>query len=427
MEWIENGDLSFLKKRKVEAKEAAQQSVREIIARVRDEGDKALKDYTKQFDGVELGELRVPNEAIAAAYRHVPEKVIQAIRQAAENIRAFHEKQKPSSWTETVEHGVVLGQKVTPLDSVGVYVPGGTASYPSSVLMGAVPALVAGVGRVVLISPPQKNGLIAYGVLVAAHEIGIKEIYQAGGAQAIAALAYGTETIRPVDKIVGPGNLYVMLAKKQVFGDVAIDSLAGPSEIAVLADETAHPEWVAADLLSQAEHDKMSMPVLVTTSRSLAEKVDQEVERQLPALPRHEIAGPSIETVGKIVLAANLKDAAEIVNQIAPEHLELAIADPESVLPLIRHAGAIFLGMYSSEPVGDYFAGPNHIIPTNGSARYASPLGVESFVKRSSLIRYTDEALEANGSAIADFARFEGLEGHAQAVEKRMKGATVHE
>nr|WP_229727437.1 histidinol dehydrogenase [Sporolactobacillus putidus] len=424
---MENGDLSFLKKRKVEAKEAAQQSVREIIARVRDEGDKALKDYTKQFDGVELGELRVPNEAIAAAYRHVPEKVIQAIRQAAENIRAFHEKQKPSSWTETVEHGVVLGQKVTPLDSVGVYVPGGTASYPSSVLMGAVPALVAGVGRVVLISPPQKNGLIAYGVLVAAHEIGIKEIYQAGGAQAIAALAYGTETIRPVDKIVGPGNLYVMLAKKQVFGDVAIDSLAGPSEIAVLADETAHPEWVAADLLSQAEHDKMSMPVLVTTSRSLAEKVDQEVERQLPALPRHEIAGPSIETVGKIVLAANLKDAAEIVNQIAPEHLELAIADPESVLPLIRHAGAIFLGMYSSEPVGDYFAGPNHIIPTNGSARYASPLGVESFVKRSSLIRYTDEALEANGSAIADFARFEGLEGHAQAVEKRMKGATVHE
>lgn len=427
MEWIENGDLSFLKKRKVEAKEAAQQSVREIIARVRDEGDKALKDYTKQFDGVELGKLRVPNEAIAAAYRHVPEKVIQAIRQAAENIRAFHEKQKPSSWTETVEHGVVLGQKVTPLDSVGVYVPGGTASYPSSVLMGAIPALVAGVGRVVLISPPQKNGLIAYGVLVAAHEIGIKEIYQAGGAQAIAALAYGTETIRPVDKIVGPGNLYVMLAKKQVFGDVAIDSLAGPSEIAVLADETAHPEWVAADLLSQAEHDKMSMPVLVTTSRSLAEKVDQEVERQLPALPRHEIAGPSIETVGKIVLAANLKDAAEIVNQIAPEHLELAIADPESVLPLIRHAGAIFLGMYSSEPVGDYFAGPNHIIPTNGSARYASPLGVESFVKRSSLIRYTDEALEANGSAIADFARFEGLEGHARAVEKRMKGATVHE
>lgn len=427
MEWIKNGDLSFLKKRKVEAKEAAQQSVRAIIERVRAVGDEALKAYTKQFDGIDLEELRVPDEAAAAAYHHVPEEVIQAIRQAAKNIRAFHEKQKPSSWTETVEHGVVLGQKVTPLDSVGVYVPGGTACYPSSVLMGAIPALVAGVGRVVLISPPQKNGTIADGVLVAAREIGIKEIYQAGGAQAIAALAYGTETIRPVDKIVGPGNLYVMLAKKQVFGDVAIDSLAGPSEIAVLADETAHPDWVAADLLSQAEHDKMSMPVLVTTSRSLAEKVDKEVRRQLLVLPRHEIAGPSIETVGKIVLAADLKDAAEIINKIAPEHLELATADPGSVLPLIRHAGAIFLGMYSSEPVGDYFAGPNHIIPTNGSARYASPLGVESFVKRSSLIQYTSEALEANGSAIAAFARFEGLEGHARAVEKRMKGATVHE
>lgn len=427
MEWIENGDLSFLKKRKVEAKEEAQQSVREIIAQVRAGGDKALKAYTKQFDGIELEKLRVSDEEAAAAYRRIPEEVIRAIRRAAKNIRAFHEKQKPSSWTETVEYGVVLGQKVTALDSVGVYVPGGTASYPSSVLMGALPALVAGVGRVVLVSPPQKNGLIADGVLAAAHEIGIKEIYQVGGAQAIAALAYGTETIRPVDKIVGPGNLYVMLAKKQVFGDVAIDSLAGPSEIAILADETAHPEWVAADLLSQAEHDKLSMPVLITTSRQLAEEVDGEVDRRLAVLPRHEIAGPAIETVGKIVLAADLKEGARFVNQIGPEHLELATADPESVLPLIRHAGAIFLGMYSSEPVGDYFAGPNHIIPTNGSARYASPLGVESFVKRSSLIRYTDEALKANGPAIAAFARFEGLEGHARAVEERMKGAAVHE
>ncbi|WP_332238953.1 histidinol dehydrogenase [Sporolactobacillus sp. KGMB 08714] len=427
MEWIENGNLSFLKKRKVEAKEEAQQSVREIIAQVRAGGDKALKAYTKQFDGIELEKLRVSDEEAAAAYRRIPEEVIRAIRRAAKNIRAFHEKQKPSSWTETVEYGVVLGQKVTALDSVGVYVPGGTASYPSSVLMGALPALVAGVGRVVLVSPPQKNGLIADGVLAAAHEIGIKEIYQVGGAQAIAALAYGTETIRPVDKIVGPGNLYVMLAKKQVFGDVAIDSLAGPSEIAILADETAHPEWVAADLLSQAEHDKLSMPVLITTSRQLAEEVDREVDRRLAVLPRHEIAGPAIETVGKIVLAADLKEGARFVNQIAPEHLELATADPESVLPLIRHAGAIFLGMYSSEPVGDYFAGPNHIIPTNGSARYASPLGVESFVKRSSLIRYTDEALKANGPAIAAFARFEGLEGHARAVEERMKGAAVHE
>lgn len=427
MEWIEDGDLDFLKKRKVEAKEAAQQSVQLIIEKVKAEGDQAIRAFTKKFDGIELTDLRVSENEVEEAAARVPQEVRRAISQAAANIRAFHEKQKPESWTETVEDGVLLGQKVTPLDSVGIYVPGGTACYPSSVLMGAIPALVAGVGRVVLISPPQKNGLIAEGVLAAAREIGITEIYQAGGAQAIAALAYGTETIRPVDKIVGPGNLYVMLAKKQVFGDVAIDSLAGPSEIAVLADDTAHPSWVAADLLSQAEHDKMSMPVLITPSRSFAEQVDQEVERQLATLPRRDIAGPSIETVGKIVLVKDLKEATKAVNKIAPEHLELAVADTESVLPLIRHAGAIFLGMYSSEPVGDYFAGPNHIIPTNGSARYASPLGVESFVKRSSLIRYTDEALQKNGSAIAAFARYEGLEGHARAVEKRLKGAAVHD
>lgn len=426
MEWIENGNLGFLKQRKVEAKEAVQQSVKAIIEKVKAEGDQAIKAFTKKFDGIELVELRVSEKEAAAAAARVPEEVRRAISQSAANIRSFHEKQKPESWTETVENGVVLGQKVTPLDSVGVYVPGGTACYPSSVLMGAIPALVAGVGRVVLISPPQKNGLIADGVLAAAQEIGITEIYQAGGAQAIAALAYGTETIRPVDKIVGPGNIYVMLAKKQVFGDVAIDSLAGPSEIAVLADDSAHPSWIAADLLSQAEHDKMSMPVLITPSRPLAEKVDQEVERQLATLPRRDIAGPSIETVGKIVLVKDLKEAAEIVNKIAPEHLEIAAADPEAILPLIRHAGAIFLGKYSSEPVGDYFAGPNHIIPTNGSARYASPLGVESFIKRSSLIRYTDQAIQENGAAISAFARYEGLEGHARAVEKRLKGAPIH-
>ncbi|RYM06941.1 histidinol dehydrogenase [Sporolactobacillus sp. THM7-7] len=427
MEWIKDGDLSFLQKRKVEANEAAQQTVRRIIDKVRAEGDKALKAYTKEFDGIVLDTVRVPEQTAVDAYRHVPEGVVQAIRQAAAHIRAFHEKQKPASWTETVEHGVVLGQKVTPLDSVGVYVPGGTACYPSSVLMGAIPALVAGVKRVVLVSPPQKNGRIADGVLVAAHEIGIREIYQAGGAQAVAALAYGTETIRPVDKIVGPGNIYVMLAKKQVFGDVAIDSLAGPSEVVVLADEAADASLVASDLLSQAEHDKLAMPVLVTPSEALAVQVEKEIDRQLSTLPRREIAGASVNNIGKIVLTANLASAADTVNRIAPEHLEIATENPQEILALIRHAGAIFLGKYSSEPVGDYFAGPNHIIPTNGSARYASPLGVESFMKRSSIIQYTEEALRANAPAIAALARFEGLEGHARAVEKRTKGAAIHE
>jgi histidinol dehydrogenase len=426
LEWIKEGNLDFLKKRKVEAKEEAQKSVASIIANVKTGGDEVLKAYTKQFDGISLKAIRVTKDEIRKAAARVPEQVLKAIKQAAQNIRAFHEKQVPQSWTETVDQGVVLGQKVTALDSVGVYVPGGTACYPSSVLMGAIPALVAGVERVVLVSPPQKNGLIADGVLAAALEIGINEIYQVGGAQAIAALAYGTESIQPVDKIVGPGNLYVMLAKKHVFGDVAIDSLAGPSEIAVVADETANAGWIAADLLSQAEHDRLSMSVLVTTSQAFGIEVEQEIERQLKELPRVEIASASVNDQGKIILVNTIQEAADVINRIAPEHLELATNDPHEILPLIRNAGAIFLGKYSSEPVGDYFAGPNHIIPTNGSARYASPLGVDSFIKHSSIIEYSDEALQANGQAIAAFARFEGLEGHARAVEKRMKGAVIH-
>ncbi|MCI1882655.1 MAG: histidinol dehydrogenase [Sporolactobacillus sp.] len=425
MEWIKDRDLSFLKSRKAEAKQEAARSVREIVRKVKEEGDRAVLDYTKKFDGIELADLRVAPGDVETAALRVPAKVQEAIALAARNIRAFHQKQLPESWTETVADGVVLGQKVTPLDSVGVYVPGGTASYPSSVLMGTIPALVAGVRRVVLVSPPQKNGMVSDGILCAAREVGVQEIYRAGGAQAIAALAYGTETIHPVDKIVGPGNIYVMLAKKEVFGDVAIDSLAGPSEIAVIADASANPEWVAADLLSQAEHDRLSMPVLITPSETLARNVDAAVDRQLSILPRRAIAGPSILHVGKIVLTADLNAAAETVNAIAPEHLELAVADPEALLPRIRHAGAIFLGKYSSEPVGDYLAGPNHIIPTNGSARYASPLGVDSFIKRSSLIRYTERALRKNGAAIAAFARYEGLEGHARAIERRTKEAAV--
>lgn len=427
MEWIKDQKFDFLNGRSIAARETEEKAVKSIIERVKAEGDSALIDYTKQFDGISLADLRIYPGDIEAAYKRVPAEVVQAIRQAARNITDFHEKQKPSSWKEETADGVWLGQKVTPLDSVGVYVPGGTACYPSSVLMGAIPAIVAGVGQVVLISPPQKNGVIADGVLVAANEIGIKDIYQAGGAQAIAALAYGTETIRPVDKIVGPGNIYVTLAKKQVFGDVAIDSLAGPSEIVVLADETADPSWVAADLLSQAEHDKMSMPVLITTSAAFAEKVEQEVDGQLKSLPRYDIASRAVQNNGKIIIVSNLPDGAEAVNRIAPEHLEIVTEDPESVVPLIRHAGAIFLGRYSSEPIGDYFAGPNHIIPTNRSARFASPLSVESFIKRSSLIRYSEAALSKNGTAIAAFARYEGLEAHARAVEKRVEGGEGHE
>lgn len=425
MEWIKDQNFDFLAGRNIAARETEEKAVKAIIERVKAGGDSALIDYTKQFDGISLSDLRIHPSDIEAAYKRVPDEVIQAIRQAAKNITAFHEKQKPSSWKEETDDGVWLGQKVTPLDSVGVYVPGGTACYPSSVLMGAIPAVVAGVRRVVLISPPQKSGVIADGVLVAANEVGLKEIYQAGGAQAIAALAYGTETIRPVDKIVGPGNIYVTLAKKQVFGDVAIDSLAGPSEIVVLADETADPGWVAADLLSQAEHDKLSMPVLITTSARFAEQVEREVDGQLKSLPRYDIAGKSVQDNGKIIVVPTLQDGAEAVNRIAPEHLEIVTEDPESVVPLIRHAGAIFLGRYSSEPVGDYFAGPNHIIPTNRSARFASPLGVESFVKRSSLIRYSKAALEKNGAAIAAFARYEGLEAHARAVEKRVERGEI--
>lgn len=426
MEWIKDGNLDFLKKRKIEAREEAQKSVAEIIAKVKSDGDQALLDYTRQFDGIGLASILASEADKNEAVRHVPEPVLAAIKQAAKNIYAFHKKQMPKSWTEPAEQGVVLGQKVTPLDSVGVYVPGGTACYPSSVLMGAIPALVAGVKRVVLVSPPQKNGRIADGVFAAANEIGIDEIYQVGGAQAIAALAYGTESIRPVDKIVGPGNLYVMLAKKQVFGDVAIDSLAGPSEIAIVADEASDPAWIAADLLSQAEHDRLSMPILVTVSEAFGKQVEQEVMKQLKDLPRTDIASESVNRQGKIILVSGLSEAAQVINSIAPEHLELATGDPHALLPLIRHAGAIFLGKYSSEPVGDYFAGPNHIIPTNGSARYASPLGVESFIKRSSIIEYSNDALQANGQAIAAFARFEGLEDHARAVEKRMEGAVVH-
>lgn len=417
MQWIRQGDFGFLKKRKLSGSPEQEKAVKKIIEDVKRDGDKACRTYTQQFDGTIPEEWRVSKAQRDEAYQHVPASLVEVIKEAAGNIRRFHQKQKPNSWEERQPDGTVLGQRVTPLDAVGVYVPGGTAAYPSSVLMGAIPALVAEVGRIVLVSPPQ----ISAGVLVAANEIGIEEIYQIGGAQAIAALAYGTETIQSVDKIVGPGNIYVTLAKKEVFGDVAIDSLAGPSEIMILADQTANPEWIAADLLSQAEHDPLSMAILVTSSEALGQAVEDQVEKQLENLPRVDIAKRSLESFGKIILVDDIKEGAEVVNQFAPEHLEIVTEKSDEVLPLIKHAGAIFLGSYSPEPVGDYFAGPNHIIPTNGTAKFASPLSVESFMKRSSVIQYSRQAMLTNGKKIAGFARYEGLEAHARAIEKRIR------
>jgi histidinol dehydrogenase len=363
----------------------------------------------------------VSEAEVEAAYQELDCDLVEIIREAAENIRFFHEKQKRESWITYKEDGTMLGQKITPLDAVGVYVPGGTAAYPSSVLMNVIPAQTAGVMRIVLISPPNRKGTLPAGVLVAAKELGIEEIYKSGGAQAIAALAYGTETIRPVDKIVGPGNIYVALAKREVFGDVDIDMIAGPSEIVVLADQTAKANEVAADLLSQAEHDVLASSVLVTDSMALAESVSAEVTRQLETLPRKEIAGPSIEQFGFIYVAESMDEAINAVNELAPEHLEVLTEYPVELLNSIRHAGAIFLGRYSSEPVGDYFAGPNHVLPTNGTARFSSPLNVDDFVKKSSIISYSEKAFQNSAHKIAAFARLEGLEAHARAIEERLK------
>ncbi|MFC4183276.1 histidinol dehydrogenase [Saccharococcus thermophilus] len=401
--------------------EEQRSKVLEIIADVRARGDEALKSYTEKFDGVRLDSLCVTDEEIKRAYQNVSAEVLRIIQEAAENIRDYHERQKRESWIMTKEDGTMLGQKITPLDAVGLYVPGGTAAYPSSVLMNVIPAQVAGVKRIVITSPPNKDGTLPAGVLVAANELGVKEIYKVGGAQAIAALAYGTETIRPVDKIFGPGNIYVALAKREVFGQVAIDMIAGPSEIVVLADETAKANEIAADLLSQAEHDERASAILVTPSMKLALAVAREVEKQLETLPRKAIAAASLENYGAIYVTETLAEAVEVVNELAPEHLEVMTAEPMQLLGQIRHAGAIFLGSFSSEPVGDYFAGPNHVLPTNGTARFSSGLSVDEFVKKSSIIFYSEPALKQNAEKIATFARLEGLEAHARAVEERFK------
>jgi histidinol dehydrogenase len=409
-------------KRSIEAGTAQQlEVVQKIIADIRANGDAALREYTLKFDRVNLESFAVPEAEIEEAYGLVDSGFVEIVREAASNIRVFHEKQLRPSWMTTEENGTILGQKVTPLDSVGVYVPGGTAAYPSSVLMNVVPAHVAGVKRIVMVSPPDKEtGKLPPAVLVAAKEAGVKEIYKVGGAQAIAALAYGTESIQPVDKITGPGNIFVALAKKEVFGDVDIDMIAGPSEIAVLADDSAYADEVAADLLSQAEHDPRACSVLVTPSMKLAEAVSAEVEKQLAVLPRRKIAERSIEDYGVIYVTADLEEAIATVNQLAPEHLEVVVENAMEVLGKIHHAGAIFVGRYSSEPVGDYFAGPNHVLPTNGTARFSSPLNVDDFQKKSSVIIYSEKALKDNAAKIAEFARMEGLEAHARAVEARL-------
>ncbi|SFA48540.1 histidinol dehydrogenase [Anoxybacillus pushchinoensis] len=401
--------------------EEQRQAVKRVIEDVRNNGDAALKKYTEMFDGICLDTLAVTQEEIEEAYWLVDEHIVHIIREAAQNIREYHERQRATSWFMTREDGTILGQKVTPLDAVGLYVPGGTAAYPSSVLMNVIPAQVAGVKRIVIVSPPNERGTLPAVVLVAACELGVQEIYKVGGAQAIAALAYGTETIEPVDKIFGPGNIYVALAKREVFGQVDIDMIAGPSEIVVLADETAKPNEIAADLLSQAEHDERAVSIFVTPSLSLALKVEEEVDKQLATLPRKTIAQKALDEYGVIYVTDTMKQAIDVVNELAPEHLEIMTAEPFEMLSAIRHAGAIFLGSYSSEPVGDYFAGTNHVLPTNGTARFSSGLTVEAFMKKSSVVFYSEQAWRQHAEKIATFARLEGLEAHARAVEERLK------
>ncbi|GAA3403341.1 histidinol dehydrogenase [Paenibacillus hodogayensis] len=400
-------------------------AVHDILEGVRTEGDAALLRYTAQFDKAELQaeQLRVTEQEIHAAYERVEPKFIEALRRAAANIRGFHERQRRNTWMDVQPDGTMVGQVIRPLRRVGLYVPGGKAAYPSSVLMNAIPAQVAGVPEIVMVTPAStggKEGIDPY-ILVAAAEAGIREMYRIGGAQAVAALAYGTESIPPVDKIVGPGNIYVALAKRYVYGVVDIDSIAGPSEILVLADDSADPVYIAADLLSQAEHDEMASAILVTTSRQLAEAVRSEVERQLETLPRRAIAEQSIRDRGAILLAENDAEAVETSNRLAPEHLELLVEEPFGWLGRIENAGAIFVGPYSTEPVGDYFAGPNHILPTNGTARFSSPLNVDDFLKKSSVIHYSKEALLRDGEHIMTLARHEGLEAHARAVQVRLE------
>ena len=396
-------------------------SVREILENVQNRRDEAVFAYTKQFDGAEINasNIQVTEDEIREAYSLVDDSLLAVIRKAKKNIKDYHEKQRQYSWFDSRPDGTILGQKVTALARVGVYVPGGKAAYPSSVLMNIMPAKVAGVDEIIMVTPPGKDGKVTPTTLVAANEAGADRIYKAGGAQAIAALAFGTESIPKVDKIVGPGNIYVALAKKSVYGYVSIDSVAGPSEILVLADDTANPRYVAADLLSQAEHDEMASAILVTTSMELAEKVSAQADEFIQELSRGQIIQKSLDNYGHILVAETLQDAIDAANEIASEHLEIMTANPFDVMTRIRNAGAIFIGEYSSEPLGDYFAGPNHVLPTSGTAKFFSPLSVDDFIKKSSIISYSREALEAIHGDIETFAEAEHLTAHANSIRVR--------
>ena len=415
--------LESLLKRSPNQYDSYQDTVNEILNEVKEKGDEALFRYTKKFDKAEItpDNIRVTKEEIQEAYAQVEASLVEVMKKSLANIQDFHKKQLRNSWIETREDGVILGQRITPLESVGVYVPGGKAAYPSSVLMNIIPAQVAGVERIVMVTPPGADGKVNPATLVAADLAGATEVYKVGGAQAVAALAYGTASIKKVAKICGPGNIFVALAKKTVYGHVSIDSIAGPSEILVLADETANPRYVAADLLSQAEHDELASAILVTTSEELAVKVEEEIQEFLKTLSRADIIQKSLENYGYLLVADSMSDAIRAANEIASEHLEILTKNPFDTMTRIKNAGAIFLGEYSSEPLGDYFAGPNHVLPTNGTAKFFSPLNVDDFIKKSSLISYSREALEPIHKDIIQFANAEQLTAHANSIAVRFE------
>lgn len=415
--------LDLLKSRSTNNFDAQEKIVKDVVENIKTIGDKALFDYTKQFDGFELTKdnIRVTDKEIDDAINSLPKEFIRILEEAAENIREFHEKQKRISWIDTKPDGSILGQKFTPIERVGVYVPGGKAAYPSSVLMNIIPAKVAGVNRIVMVTPPGKTGVINAGTLAAAKIAGADEIYKVGGAQAIAALAYGTESIPRCYKICGPGNIFVALAKKAVYGQVSIDSIAGPSEVLVIADETTNPRYAAADLLSQAEHDELASVTLISTSKEIADKTLEEINKFTEVLERKEIIKKSLDNFGTIFITDDMDMAIDTVNEIAPEHLEILTKNPFEIMPKINNAGAIFLGEYTSEPLGDYLAGPNHVLPTNGTAKFFSPLNVDDFCKKSSIISYSKEALTKVHEDVEYFAKQEGLTAHANSVAVRFE------
>ncbi|WP_160677705.1 histidinol dehydrogenase [Clostridium sp. C8-1-8] len=413
--------LDLMKKRSEEDSKEALETVENIISLVRSEGDAAVRDYTERFDGISLCDMKVSEKEIEEAFKNVSIDIKAALEKAIANIEYFHRKQIRQSWISTEENGVMMGQKIIPLENVGVYVPGGSAAYPSSVLMNVIPAKLAGVKNIVMVTPPRKDGSIDVNILVAAKLAGVSEIYKVGGAQAIAALAYGTESIPKVDKIVGPGNIYVALAKRVCYGKVDIDMIAGPSEITIVCDDKANPRFLAADLMSQAEHDKLASSVLITTSKKLANQVNSEVFKQLQNLSRKDIIEASLKNYGGMLIVDSLEEAIDLSNAIAPEHLELMIENPLAYLGKVKNAGSIFLGQYSPEPLGDYMAGPNHVLPTNGTARFFSPLSVDDFVKKSSYIYYTEDALKALSESIIILAKAEGLDAHGNSIRVRVE------